>query len=124
MGIHVISNKAFSLAIEAELLYKYGNSTFTSNLPDNSGSYPSSLVVAETFQLHEAGYLTMPPRLMSPLSYKASAKLWKKCYSTAPRVSLAFDLHEPANPSSNAPGAIIFMHGLFGSKKNNRSISK
>jgi hypothetical protein len=66
----------------------------------------------------------MSPRLISPLSYRVSAKLWQRSYSIAPRVSLAYDLHEPANPSSNAPGAIIFMHGLFGSKKNNRSISK
>lgn len=48
----------------------------------------------------------------------------RKAYSTGQQVSLAYDLHEPQKPSSNAPGAIIFMHGLFGSKKNNRSISK
>jgi hypothetical protein len=66
----------------------------------------------------------MPPRLISPFSYRVPAKLGKKSLSTAPRVSLAYDMHEPAKPSSNAPGAIIFMHGLFGSKKNNRSISK
>ncbi|TVY25383.1 Abhydrolase domain-containing protein [Lachnellula hyalina] len=47
----------------------------------------------------------------------------RKSYSTAPRISLAYDLHEPSKPS-NAPRAIIFMHGLFGSKKNNRGISK
>ncbi|TVY19069.1 Abhydrolase domain-containing protein [Lachnellula arida] len=49
---------------------------------------------------------------------------WSKTFSTAPRISLAYDLHEPSKPSSNAPRPIIFMHGLFGSKKNNRSISK
>ena len=48
----------------------------------------------------------------------------RRAYSAVPRISLAFDLHSPAQPSSNAPGPIIFMHGLFGSKKNNRSISK
>ncbi|KAK5125530.1 hypothetical protein LTR85_000641 [Meristemomyces frigidus] len=41
-------------------------------------------------------------------------------------IKLAYDLHEPSNAkegsSRNAP--IIFMHGLFGSKKNNRSMSK
>ncbi|KAH8794845.1 prolyl oligopeptidase-like protein [Hyaloscypha finlandica] len=66
----------------------------------------------------------MPPRLISLSSFRTSTKLCNQCYSTAPRVRLAYDLHEPAKPSSNAPGAIIFMHGLFGSKKNNRSISK
>nr|CDP25521.1 Putative protein similar to YGR031W of Saccharomyces cerevisiae [Podospora anserina S mat+] len=48
----------------------------------------------------------------------------KMRYSTVP---LAYDLHEPAkpsvgNPNKNSP--IVFMHGLFGSKKNNRTISK
>ncbi|KAK5109429.1 hypothetical protein LTR62_006988 [Meristemomyces frigidus] len=41
-------------------------------------------------------------------------------------ITLAYDLHEPPNTaqfSQNAP-PIIFMHGLFGSKKNNRSMSK
>ncbi|CAG8959369.1 hypothetical protein HYFRA_00001267 [Hymenoscyphus fraxineus] len=47
-------------------------------------------------------------------------------YSTikSPQVPLSYEVHEPANPSSKAPGAIIFMHGLFGSKKNNRSIKR
>ncbi|CZS90767.1 related to alpha/beta hydrolase [Rhynchosporium agropyri] len=39
-------------------------------------------------------------------------------------LKLAYDLHSPSKPSSSAPRAIIFMHGLFGSKTNNRSISK
>ncbi|UKZ57978.1 hypothetical protein TrVGV298_011839 [Trichoderma virens] len=38
---------------------------------------------------------------------------------------LAFDLHAPASPKADEKTApIIFMHGLFGSKKNNRGISK
>lgn len=36
---------------------------------------------------------------------------------------LAYDLHEP--PSGNKDGVpILFLHGLFGSKRNNRAISK
>jgi hypothetical protein len=66
----------------------------------------------------------MPPRGISLFSSRIVPALYSRSYSIAPRVSLAFDLHEPPKPSSNAPGAIIFMHGLFGSKKNNRSISK
>ncbi|TGO60121.1 hypothetical protein BCON_0038g00370 [Botryotinia convoluta] len=62
----------------------------------------------------------MSPRLLSPTLLRAC----RRNYSTSSTVSLAFDLHEPAKASSNAPRAIIFMHGLFGSKKNNRSISK
>ncbi|KAI3400174.1 hypothetical protein diail_4059 [Diaporthe ilicicola] len=42
-------------------------------------------------------------------------------------VPLVYDLHEPAKPVSDSPdrtSPILFLHGLFGSKKNNRSISK
>lgn len=39
------------------------------------------------------------------------------------KLKLSYDLYEAAKPESqNAP--IVFIHGLFGSKKNNRSISK
>ncbi|KAF4974004.1 hypothetical protein FZEAL_9048 [Fusarium zealandicum] len=38
---------------------------------------------------------------------------------------LAYDLHEPAQPKTDKKKApILFLHGLFGSKKNNRGISK
>ncbi|KAF4504400.1 hypothetical protein G6O67_008339 [Ophiocordyceps sinensis] len=39
---------------------------------------------------------------------------------------LAFDLHEPTASKTSEPNQapIIFLHGLFGSKKNNRGISK
>ncbi|UKZ69991.1 uncharacterized protein TrAtP1_010994 [Trichoderma atroviride] len=38
---------------------------------------------------------------------------------------LSFDLHAPANPKADEKTTpIIFLHGLFGSKKNNRGISK
>jgi hypothetical protein len=38
---------------------------------------------------------------------------------------LAYELHEPAKPvADKQTSPIIFMHGLFGSKKNNRTISK
>nr|POF18022.1 abhydrolase domain-containing protein c22h12.03 [Quercus suber] len=53
-------------------------------------------------------------------------------FSTAPLsngITLAYDLHEPpakqdANDAVKLNSPIIFIHGLFGSKKNNRSISK
>ncbi|TVY58658.1 Abhydrolase domain-containing protein [Lachnellula cervina] len=66
----------------------------------------------------------MRPRLAALGAIPIRRIPWSKTYSTAPRISLAYDLHEPSKPSSNAPRPIIFMHGLFGSKKNNRSISK
>ncbi|TKA80011.1 hypothetical protein B0A49_00711 [Cryomyces minteri] len=42
-------------------------------------------------------------------------------------VKLAYDLHKPAKDTDDAStrnAPIIFIHGLFGSKKNNRSMSK
>lgn len=38
---------------------------------------------------------------------------------------LVYDLHEPAQPKTDKRSSpILFLHGLFGSKKNNRAISK
>lgn len=47
-----------------------------------------------------------------------------RLYSQSVR-PLAYDLHEPASPRTDKKKApILFLHGLFGSKKNNRGISK
>ncbi|KAJ6784868.1 hypothetical protein PWT90_00888 [Aphanocladium album] len=49
---------------------------------------------------------------------------WRS-FGTVARLKLAYDLHEPPKPRTtpdNAP--ILFLHGLFGSKKNNRAMSK
>ncbi|KAL8342440.1 hypothetical protein RB598_004037 [Gaeumannomyces tritici] len=52
----------------------------------------------------------------APFSHSARAQT---------RLRLAFDHHEPARPVADAKTSpILFLHGLFGSKKNNRSISK
>lgn len=48
-------------------------------------------------------------------------------YSTKRTVDLAFDHHAPEagrEKSSVTSAPIIFMHGLFGSRKNNRTVSK
>lgn len=51
-----------------------------------------------------------------------------RCYATTsfakniPTVELAFDKHASATRNTNEP--ILFLHGLFGSKANNRSVSK
>ncbi|GAP87646.1 putative abhydrolase domain-containing protein [Rosellinia necatrix] len=51
-----------------------------------------------------------------------------RAYSSSPAgrgLQLVFDHHAPPNPGRDRQDApIIFMHGLFGSKKNNRSVSK
>lgn len=58
------------------------------------------------------------------------AVTWSTCMSSSRCIStvpLVYDLHEPAKPVSSDPNRnspILFMHGLFGSKKNNRSISR
>ncbi|KAI1827557.1 alpha beta hydrolase fold family [Xylaria intraflava] len=60
-------------------------------------------------------------RSLSPAHYSVSAS------SSTPgdRVRLVFDHHAPPNSDRHQQDApIIFMHGLFGSKKNNRSVSK
>lgn len=39
-------------------------------------------------------------------------------------LTLAYDLHRPPAQKEAKHAPIIIMHGLFGSKQNNRSISK
>ncbi|KAI1180927.1 alpha beta hydrolase fold family [Nemania sp. FL0916] len=62
----------------------------------------------------------------SPLS-KSLFQSLSRAYSsstTGGRVQLVFDHHAPPNSDRHQQDApIIFMHGLFGSKKNNRSVS-
>lgn len=71
-----------------------------------------------------SGRSTQRPVLRSPRILRAS-------YSSAPGgsgdgpVELVYDLHAPAKPvGDNKTQPILFLHGLFGSKKNNRSISR
>jgi len=60
-------------------------------------------------------------RCWAPALTLAKTLSLHKAYSTV--VSpLAFDLHEPQRTRDTSP--IVFLHGLFGSKKNNRGISK
>jgi len=61
---------------------------------------------------YKAGCSTLPTRFYSSLSLQT--------------VPLVYDLHEPPKPTvpNNKTSPIIVMHGLFGSKKNNRSLSK
>ncbi|KAI0503275.1 alpha beta hydrolase fold family [Xylaria bambusicola] len=56
----------------------------------------------------------------------ASIRSLSRTYSTAgSRVQLVYDHHAPPKSDRHRQDApIIFMHGLFGSKKNNRSVSK
>ncbi|KAK1760741.1 Alpha/Beta hydrolase protein [Echria macrotheca] len=60
---------------------------------------------------------------------RASPTTRARLFSSAHRIEtvpLVYDLHSPAKPTvpDEQTSPIIVMHGLFGSKKNNRSISK
>jgi hypothetical protein len=61
------------------------------------------------------------PRVAGPAIAAA-----RRSYASVQVVSpLAYDLHEPAKPRTDKQNEpILFLHGLFGSKKNNRAISK
>lgn len=66
-------------------------------------------------------------RLVRPTTARLStASSWRAYSQSAAVVSpLAYDLHEPAKPKfDERHSPILFLHGLFGSKKNNRGISK
>ncbi|PSS02421.1 Alpha/Beta hydrolase protein [Coniella lustricola] len=54
-------------------------------------------------------------------------RLFSSSINRPSTVKLGYDLHEAEKPVSNDPNhesPILFMHGLFGSKRNNRAISK
>ncbi|KAK6541697.1 hypothetical protein TWF694_007490 [Orbilia ellipsospora] len=61
---------------------------------------------------------------------RPSAYLFQRPYSTEqpiPKietVKMSYNLHKPPNGGGEKQEPIIFMHGLFGSKSNNRGISK
>jgi len=84
----------------------------------------SSLVV---FILQELAMLAR--RHVATLLRPSSYHITNRSFSTTlpSRLELAYDLHEPPKEAEkNGPrgNPIIFAHGLFGSKKNNRSMSK
>ncbi|KXT04866.1 hypothetical protein AC578_3427 [Pseudocercospora eumusae] len=62
------------------------------------------------------------PRLQQPFRLYA-----KRPYSTSELsngIKMAYELYEPENGVSAQGSPIVFVHGLFGSKRNHRSISK
>jgi hypothetical protein len=68
-------------------------------------------------------------RTSAPLRTRTVAGCARRAFSTTELpngIKLAYDLHEPPKESAQSHNAppIIFIHGLFGSKKNNRSMSK
>ena len=70
-----------------------------------------------------AATLFRPVRLVRPGRRQLFAS--RRFASSASAVPLAFDLHEPKTPVTDGQSSpILFLHGLFGSKKNNRGMSK
>ena len=61
-------------------------------------------------------------RTILPASSSSSCNFSSSIRDT---VSLAFDHHKPPQSDRHQQDApIVFMHGLFGSKKNNRTVSR
>lgn len=59
-------------------------------------------------------------------SRQAFSPFSTRCFSSSPinaKLKLAYDFYEAEKPESKKD-PIVFIHGLFGSKKNNRSMSK
>lgn len=74
-----------------------------------------------------AGVAVMARRLFSSASAATpSSTTTNTVPPVVETVPLVYDLHSPENPTvpNKETQPIIFIHGLFGSKKNNRSISK
>jgi hypothetical protein len=63
------------------------------------------------------------PRLQQPLVRQHGLRTFSTT-ELSNGVKMAYELYEPENgkPSQGAP--IVFVHGLFGSKRNHRSMSK
>ena len=86
-------------------------------LPRNAAA-PTSVRAAAT----ASGVLFR--RMILPASSSSSSS---RPFSSSTRdtVPLAFDHHDPPRSDRHRQDApIIFMHGLFGSKKNNRTVSR
>jgi hypothetical protein len=72
-----------------------------------------------------------PPKIVAPNKF-SHAVLRRQLSSSRPLldkpgdvVELAFQRHDPPEKTSTkGPGPLIIMHGLFGSQRNNRTMSK
>jgi hypothetical protein len=65
------------------------------------------------------------PPLLHPKHFNRIPHQFSRGFKTSASLralDLAFDYHENGGKATGAP--IVFLHGLFGSKKNNRSMSK
>ncbi|KAK3378186.1 Alpha/Beta hydrolase protein [Podospora didyma] len=84
-------------------------------------SSPTAAVRHACFRYAASSSAPTPRRMLS-----SSAAVYMSAAAASPStLSLAYDLHEPPKPVADSQTSpIIIMHGLFGSKKNNRSISK
>ncbi|RVX69507.1 hypothetical protein B0A52_06571 [Exophiala mesophila] len=62
------------------------------------------------------------------LASRSYTQISQRCFSTTPAVGevvdLAFQRHDPPSQPDKSRPPIILMHGLFGSQRNNRTMSK
>lgn len=67
---------------------------------------------------------TSPLSFITTSSSAAAAATARRTYASMGQ-RLAYDLHKPARPRADErTRPILFLHGLFGAKKNNRGMSK
>ena len=86
---------------------------FETSLHIKESALPSNRVRA--FSLFTMAALS----LVRPLPW-----IFTRCYSSFSALPLSFTLHEPPQAADTKAAPMLVMHGLFGSKQNNRSISK
>ncbi|EPE09681.1 abhydrolase domain-containing protein [Ophiostoma piceae UAMH 11346] len=68
---------------------------------------------------------SFPAQRLAPGKMRAAHAFYSSSASDDKPVELVYDLHRPEKPiADDKTKPILFLHGLFGSKKNNRSISK
>lgn len=66
----------------------------------------------------------LPKRLIHSYAVSDASHLGDALSTDIPTVSLSFDKHEPAQTPAYEKSPIVFLHGLFGSKANTRSVAK
>ncbi|ETN40614.1 uncharacterized protein HMPREF1541_04891 [Cyphellophora europaea CBS 101466] len=67
----------------------------------------------------------MPPRIPTRAALRCpSGRLFSTSYSRLSKVELAYTRHDPHHPTTEPHSPILLMHGLFGSQRNNRTMSK
>jgi hypothetical protein len=76
--------------------------------------------------MHAALLRRASPLMGSPV-WHTFARQSRRAFSTTELsngINMAYDFYEPDAKKAMTGGPIVFIHGFFGSKRNNRSMSK